>query len=161
MSQILLGLLWCLKWLRSRLQSGRPGLSPWVGKISWRRAQQPTPVFLPGGPSCLESTGSQRAGHDRATKHTDTTDSTDVITCMFSHFSRVRPFETLWTVARQAPLSMGCPRQEHWRGLPCPPPGDLPNPGIEPLSPALQVDSLSLNHWEKPSCHYILCLIKN
>ena len=50
---------------------------------------------------------------------------------------------TLWTDAFQAPLSMGFPRQEYWRGLPFPPPGDLPNPGIEPESPAtpaLQVD---------------------
>ena len=47
---------------------------------------------------------------------------------------------TLWTVARQAPVSMGFSRQEYWRGLPCPPPGDLPDPGIEPsslVSPAL------------------------
>ena len=44
---------------------------------------------------------------------------------------------TLWTVARQAPLSMGFPRQAYWNGLPCPPRGDLPNPGIEPPSPAM------------------------
>ena len=44
---------------------------------------------------------------------------------------------TLWTVAHQAPLSMRFSRQEHQSGLPCPPPGDLPNPGIEPRSPAL------------------------
>ena len=43
-------------------------------------------------------------------------------------------FATPWTVARQAPLSMGFPRQEYWSGLPLPPPGDLPNPGIEPTS---------------------------
>ena len=43
---------------------------------------------------------------------------------------------------RQAPLSMGFFRQEYWSGLPCPPPGDLPDPGIEPMSPALQADSL-------------------
>ena len=48
--------------------------------------------------------------------------------------SRVRLFATLWTVALQAPLSMGFPRQEYWSGLPCPPPRDLPNPGIEPMS---------------------------
>ena len=42
--------------------------------------------------------------------------------------------------ARQAPLSMGFSRQEYWSGLPCPPPGDLPNPGIKPRSPAFQVD---------------------
>ena len=41
---------------------------------------------------------------------------------------------TLWTVALQAPLSMGFPRQEYWSGLPCPSPGDLPDPGIEPMS---------------------------
>ena len=46
-------------------------------------------------------------------------------------------FSTTWTVARQAPLSMGSPRQEYWSGLPFPSPGDLPNPGIEPVSPAL------------------------
>ena len=49
---------------------------------------------------------------------------------------------TPWTVAHQAPLSMGFSRQEYWSGLPCPPPGDLPNPGIEPWPPALQADSL-------------------
>ena len=48
---------------------------------------------------------------------------------------------TPWTVAHQAPLSMGFSRQEHWSGLPFPSPGDLPNPGIEPISPALQANS--------------------
>ena len=60
--------------------------------------------------------------------------------CVLSHSSRVRLLATLWTVALQASLSMGFSRQEHWSGLPCPPPGDLPNPGIEsvfPMSPAL------------------------
>ena len=49
---------------------------------------------------------------------------------------------TPWTVACQAPLSMGFCRQEYWSGLPFPSPGDLPNLGIEPGSPALQADSL-------------------
>ena len=53
-----------------------------------------------------------------------------LLTC----FSHVWLFATLWTVARQAPLSMGLSRQEYWRGLPCPPPGDLPDPGIQLLS---------------------------
>ena len=57
------------------------------------------------------------------------------------------------TVARQAPLSMGFPRQEYWSGLPFPPPGDLPSPGIEPRSPALQVDSLSAEPPGKPLVH--------
>ena len=56
--------------------------------------------------------------------------------------SRVRLFATPWTVAYQAPRSMGFSRQEYRSGLPFPSPGDLPNPGIEPGSPALQVDSL-------------------
>ena len=47
-----------------------------------------------------------------------------------------------WTVARKAPLLMGFSRQEYWSGLPFPSPEDLPNPGIEPRSPALQADSL-------------------
>ena len=49
---------------------------------------------------------------------------------------------TPWTVARQAPLSMGFSRQGYWSGLPFPSPGDIPNPGIEPMSPELQADSL-------------------
>ena len=63
--------------------------------------------------------------------------------CVLSHFSCVRLFETLWTIAHQAPLSMGFSRQEYWSELPCPPPGGLPDSGIEPVSPgilALQVD---------------------
>ena len=52
---------------------------------------------------------------------------------MLTH-SVVSNSEALWTVARQAPLSMGLSRQEYWSGLPFPPPGDLPNPGIEPSS---------------------------
>ena len=59
-------------------------------------------------------------------------------------------FVNPWTVALQAPLSMGCPRQEYWRGLPFPTPGDLPNPGIEPKSPALQADSLLTEPPGKP-----------
>ena len=57
--------------------------------------------------------------------------------------SRVWFFATLWTVACQAPLSRGFSRQEYWSGLPFPSPGDLPKPGIEPGSPALQADALS------------------
>ena len=60
--------------------------------------------------------------------------------CVLSGFSRVRLCATLWTRARQAPLSTGFSRQEYWSGLPCPPPGDLPDPGMEPwslVSPAL------------------------
>ena len=57
---------------------------------------------------------------------------------------------TLGTVAHQAPLSVGFSRQEHWSGLPRPPPGDLPNPGIESRPPALQMDSLPSEPPGKP-----------
>ena len=60
--------------------------------------------------------------------------------CTLSRFSRVQHFATPSTVAPQAPLSMGFSRHEYWSGLPCPPPGNLPDPRIEPaslMSPAL------------------------
>ena len=59
--------------------------------------------------------------------------------CVLSH---VQLFVTLWTVAHQAPLSKGFLKQEYWSGMPFPSPGDLPDPGIKPRSPALQADSL-------------------
>ena len=64
--------------------------------------------------------------------------------CMLSHFSCVRLFSTAWSIAHQAPLSMGFSRQGYWSGLPYPLPRDLPAPGIKltsPASPALQEDS--------------------
>ena len=57
---------------------------------------------------------------------------------------------TPWTIARQASLSMGFSRQEYWSGLPFASPGDLPDPRIEPVSSALQADSLTLNHQGSP-----------
>ena len=65
--------------------------------------------------------------------------------CTLHHFRWL--FETSWTITRQTPLSMGFSRQEYWSGLSFPSPGDLPDPGIEilsPAAPALQVDSLQL-----------------
>ena len=72
--------------------------------------------------------------------------------------SCVRLFVTLWTVAYQAPLSMGFSRQEYWSGLPFPSPGYPPNPGIEPRSPTLQADALycQLNHILIMACNYNL-----
>ena len=57
---------------------------------------------------------------------------------------------TLWPVAHQAPLSMGFSRQEYWSGFPCPSQGDLSDPGIKPVTLALQTDSLPLSHWGRP-----------
>ena len=70
----------------------------------------------------------------------------ELLLLLLSRFSHAQLCSTLWTVARQAPLSMGFSQQEYWSGLPCLPPGDLPNPGTKPRSPALQADSLLLSH---------------
>ena len=67
-----------------------------------------------------------------------------VFMCLLSLFSHVRLFETLWSVAHWVPVSIGFSRQEYWSGLPCPPPGDLPNLGIKHMS-------LSLLHWQASS----------
>ena len=64
--------------------------------------------------------------------------------------SRVRLFATPWTVAFQAPPSMGFSRQEYWSGVPLPSPGDLPDPGIELGSPSLQADALPSEPPGKP-----------
>ena len=88
-------------------------------------------------PWIVYSVGSQRAGHDWA---------------IFT-FSHLHTHPTLWTVAHQTLLYMGFPRQECWSGLPRPPPGDLPDSRIEPVSPeflALQADSLLLSHQGSP-----------
>ena len=88
-------------------------------------------------PWIVYSVGSQRAGHDWA---------------IFT-FSHLHTHPTLWAVAHQTLLYMGFPRQECWSGLPCPPPGDLPDSRIKPASPefpALQAGSLLLSHQGSP-----------
>ena len=72
--------------------------------------------------------------------------------------SRVQLFGAPWTVACQAPRSMEFSRQEHWNGKPFPSAGDLPEPGINPESPALQVDSLPSEPPGEPSNHYNIYL---
>ena len=74
-----------------------------------------------------------------------------ILVCAQS-LSRVQLFVTPWAVAHQAPLSMDFYRQEYWSGYPFPSPGDLPNPGIEPRSPALLVDFLLSDPTGKPVC---------
>ena len=69
--------------------------------------------------------------------------------------SRVQLFATLWTVAYQASPSMRFSRQEYWSGLPFPSPGDLPNPGIEPGSPALQANTVTSEPPGKPYYTFI------
>ena len=74
--------------------------------------------------------------------------------------SRVRLFVTPWTVAYQAPPSMGFSRQDYWSGLPFPSPGDLPNPGIEPWSPTLEADALTSEPPGKPNIYLYKSLNK-
>ena len=77
--------------------------------------------------------------------------------CLLNRFSHVQLFVTPWTIAPQAPLSIGFTRQECFSGLSCLPPGDLPNPRIEPrspASPALQADSLSTEPPGKSQASY-------
>ena len=72
---------------------------------------------------------------------------------MLSHFIRVRLFAALWTVAHQAPLATGFPRQEHWSGVPFPSPGGLPDPEIELASltgPELADGFFTTIPWKAP-----------
>ena len=97
----------------------RHGFSFWVGKISWKRKQQPTPVLLPEkshGHRSLEGCSPWGC------KELGTTERLNLLTC-------VRLFATPWTVAHQAPLSMKFSRQEYWNGLPFPFPGIFPTQG--------------------------------
>ena len=75
------------------------------------------------------------------------------LTLTLKLLSHVQLFATPWTVAYKAPPSMEFSRQEYWSGLPFPSPGDLPDPGIKPGSPALQADSLPTELWGKPQGH--------
>ena len=72
-----------------------------------------------------------------------------VSVCVFSHSVMSDSSVTLWTVAHQAPLSMGLSRQEYWSGLQFPSPEDLPDPGIEPMSTAV-AGSIAMSHLESP-----------
>ena len=148
------------------------GLSRWLsGKESacqcrgwgfdaWRWKWQPTPVFLPGkSPGQRSMVEYSPLGHKRVKHHLTIKQQLEIhlelpdcyLPCILNaqSFSCVQLFATPWTVAHQAPLSMGFSRQEYWSGLPFPPPEDLPDLGIKPVSPALlhqQVASLPLSH---------------
>ena len=78
----------------------------------------------------------------------------EVYVCVLSCFSHVQLFMTLWTVAYQAPLSIGLSKQEYQSGLPCPPPGDLPDPAVKPtclMSPSLAGSFFTTSAtWEAP-----------
>ena len=96
------------------------------------------PISLSAPEHWYSSARSQTSSHHRAFAHAD-----PLAWLKVKSLSRVRLFETLWTVAHQAPPSIGFSRQEYWSGLPFPSPGDLPNLGIEPMSPTLLAYALT------------------
>ena len=116
-----------------------PGKKTGVGSLSFLQGIFPTQGLNPGLLHCrwilyqLSHKGSPR-----------------ILEWVLSHVSCVQLSVTPWTMALQAPLSMGFSRRKYWSGLPHPPPGDLPNPGIEPRSPALQAHSLPAEPQGKP-----------
>ena len=128
---------------------------PWVGKIPGEGNGN----LLQD--SCLENPMDRGPGgvQSRGHKELDTTEATQDV-----HVgSCVWLFSTLWTAAHQAPLSMGFSRQEYWSGLPCPPPGDLPNPGIKLrflTSPALAGGFFTTSTtWEAFSASTPICKV--
>ena len=147
---------WKRPWCWKRLKEGGEGddrgwdgwmASPtqwswvWVSSRSW---------WWTGRPGVLQSMGLQGVGHDWTTELNwpESVVHTQIL------LSNVWLFVISWTVAHQAPLSMEFSRQKYWSGLLLPPPGDVPNPGIEPVSPespAWQANSLPLNQQRSPS----------
>ena len=140
------------------MASPTPWTWVWVNSRSW---------WWTGRPGVLRFMGSQRVRHDR--DWTELKHSLDLkldsslqvsqlfriwIVCL--SLIHVRLLVTPWTVTLQVPLSVGFSRQEYWSGLPRPPPGDLPNLGMEPRSPALQADSLPS---EPPESQFGLSLL--
>ena len=112
-------------------------------------------------PSRLQSMGSQRVRHDWVTntftffmKEKGGNDYLMKKKVKVKLLSRIRLFATPWTVAHQAPPSMGFSRQEYWSGLPFPSPGNLPDPEIGSRSPALQADALTSEPPGKPTTLY-------
>ena len=153
---------WTSQWLRDKESAcqcrscRRLGFNPWVRKSPRRRKWQSTQILLPG-----KSHGQRSlVGYSPWGRKSETQLSTHIKLwpvvgeirkgLKVKLLSCVRLFATPWTVAHQASQSMEFSRQEYWSGLPFPSPGDLPNPGIEPRSPTLQVDALPSEPPGKP-----------
>ena len=143
-----------LEWLsgeESTCQRRRRRFKPWVGKIPWKRKWQPALVFLPGKAHRQRSlVGYSPWSH----KESDTTKQLSLSLRKLTWYWK---YDSYWwgnqTVACQAPLSIGFPRQEYWSGLSFPFPGDLPNPWMESTSPELAGRFFIA---ESPGKHYIL-----
>ena len=126
----------------------RHGFDSWVRKIPWRRKWQATPVFLPGKLHGQRSLEGWTAVHGVTKSWTRLSSESESVSCSVVSDSE--------TVACQAPLSLRFSRQEYWSGLPFPSPGDLPDPETEPMSPALQADSLPSGPKGKPLLNVLL-----
>ena len=119
--------VWLPRWLsgkESACQFGRHEFDPSVGKIPWRRKWQPAPVLLPGEfHGQVSLAGCSPGVTESQTRASDSTTARQLLLLLLlSRFSRVRLCATPLTAARQAPLSTGFCRQEHWSGLPFPSP---------------------------------------
>ena len=132
-------------WLWLPRAPGRRAVRPWdEGEpccLSLRPGKAPTPEG-PGGPSLSLRFRFRTHAPFQVVWPGGQLGGAGCPGCAMLCHSAVSDYMTPRTGARQAPLSMGFSRQEYWSGLPCPPPGDLPDPGIKLRSPALQVDSL-------------------
>ena len=101
----------------------------------------------------MDTTGEGEGGTNRES-------SIDIYTaCILSHFSHVQLFATPWTAACQSPLTMGFPREENWSGLPCPPPGDLPDLRDQTRVSCTAGRSLTTEPPGKPHIHATICKI--
>ena len=111
------------------------------------------PPAIAGDPGSIPGSGrspeEEMAEHDLATKQQQQMKPAAAAKLL----SRVQLCATPWTVAHQAPLSMGFSRQEYWSGLPFPSPRDLPNPEIKPRSPAFQTDASTSEPSRKPKSY--------
>ena len=126
---------WCWEWLKAGEEGDDRGWDGWMASLTqwtwvWVSSRSWWWIGKPGVP---QSMGLQRGGHDWAT---------ELNWCGDGLLSKAMSDSlTPWTVTHQAPVSIGLSRQEYWNGFPFPSPGDLPNPGIQPGSPVLQVVS--------------------
>ena len=115
--------------------------------LPWGNSATAFTLLTRVGLNCLLPTPTMNPAPGRAPK------PKEVSLLLLSHSVLSNSCATLWTVPCQAPLSMEFSRQGHWNGFPCPPLGDIPNPGVEPgslVSSVSQADSLPLSHWGAP-----------
>ena len=129
---------------RTKLENDRPAAERAFKSLSKRNSkgfsQSPYPIFQRHHSMCMLI-----CTHMHAYLYTRA--------CVLSCFSPVPLFATPWTVTHHAPLPMEFSRQEYWSGLPCPYPGNLPDLGIEAVSPALKALSLLLSHGGSPGLY--------